>query len=69
MCEAGSELDHDKCIGILRKFGFLPERHAGFRVVNLSSIPDDLNADELERLLRGKGAEIRGSRTAENTVG
>jgi hypothetical protein len=36
MCEAGSELDHDKCIGILRKYGFIPERHPGFRTVNLT---------------------------------
>jgi hypothetical protein len=62
MCEAGSELDPDKCIGILRKYGFIPERHAGFRTVNLSNIPGDLNADGLERLLQGRGAGICGSR-------
>src|ERR1035437_6054119 len=69
VCDAGSALDHGKCIGILRKLGVLPERHSGFLVGNLSNIPDDLNADELERLLREKGAEICGLRSAQNQDG
>jgi len=62
MCESGSELDHDKCIEILRKYGFLPESHSGFRAVDLLNVPDDLNTEDLERLLREKGEEICGPR-------
>jgi hypothetical protein len=69
MCNAGSELDHGKCIGILRRFGFLPESHSGVRVADFGNVPDDLNADELERLLRQKGEEICGPRSAFNQPG
>jgi predicted P-loop ATPase len=43
-----------------RESGFLPTGPVG--VVNLGQIPDGLNAEELERLLRKDGAEICGLR-------
>jgi len=64
MCQSGSELDHDKCIGILRKYGFLPESHSGFRAVDLLHVPDNLNEEDLEMLLREKGEEICGPRAS-----
>jgi len=48
-------LDHDTCVGILRKCGFQPTRR--WVVVDLDKIPDGLNAKETERFLREKGAE------------
>jgi hypothetical protein len=47
-------LDEDACVGILRDCGFLPTHRFG--VVDLSKIPDGLNAKEMERFLREKGA-------------
>jgi hypothetical protein len=47
-------LDNDARIQILRECGFL--RGAPVRVVDLSNIPDGLNAAELERFLRENGA-------------
>jgi len=58
MCNAGCDLDHDWCCGILRKHGVLGD--AGVRVVNLGMIPFGLNAEELARFLREHGAEICG---------
>src|SRR5258708_3024421 len=48
-------LDEDACIDILRQCGFLPTSRFG--VVNLSRIPEGLNAKETERFLRERGAE------------
>ena len=57
---AGRELalDEDICVGILRECGFLPTHRFG--VVDLSRIPDGLNAKETERFLRERGAETCG---------
>jgi hypothetical protein len=61
-CRAGwgLALDQDTCIHILHECGFLPTGPIG--VVNLSEIPDGLNAKETERFLRENGAEICGFR-------
>ena len=49
-------LDQDRCIQILRESGFLPTGPIG--VVSFLGIPQGLNADELERLLRERGGEV-----------
>ena len=54
----GHALDMDACIGILHECGLLPTNHSGFHLVNLCQIPDGMNAQELERFLREKGAEM-----------
>ena len=59
-------LAQDRCIEILRECRHLPTG-PGFGIVNLCEIPDGLNAQELERYLREHGAEICGSRGAQNT--
>ena len=51
-------LDEDTCVGILRECGFLPTHRFG--VVDLSRIPDGLNAKETERFLRERGGETCG---------
>jgi len=68
-CKAGwgLALDQDTCIEILGECGFLPTAPIG--VVNLLEIPDGLNAEELERLLREKGAETRGFHGVPNHSG
>jgi hypothetical protein len=55
-CHAGLglALDQETCIQILGERGFLPTGPIG--VVNLSQIPDGLNAKETERFLRENGA-------------
>jgi hypothetical protein len=58
-------LDQDRCIQILRECGFLPTGPVG--LVNLSGIPDGLNAEELERYLQEDGAETRGLRGTQNS--
>jgi len=65
-CRAGwgLALDQDRCIQILRESGFLPTGPVG--LVNLSQIPDGLNAEELERFLREDGADTRGFHGAQN---
>ena len=60
----GLALDQDRCIQILRECGFLPTGPVG--VVNLGQIPEGLNADELEGVLRKDGAETCGLRGAQN---
>jgi hypothetical protein len=50
-------LDKDTC-GSLRERAFLPAQRFG--VVDLSHIPEGLNAKETERFLRERGAETRG---------
>ena len=54
-------LDQATCLQILRECGFLPTGPVG--LVKLSNIPDDLNAEELERFLREHGAELCSPRT------
>ena len=54
---AGSE-DHDRYIEILRECGYLPTGPMG--VVNFCSMPKGMNAEETERFLRERGAEICG---------
>jgi len=51
-------LDENTCVGILRECGFLPTHRFG--VVDLSRIPDGLNAKETERFLRERGGETCG---------
>ena len=60
VCKAGwgLALDQDRCIQILGECGFLPMSPVG--LVNLGRIPDGLNAEELERLLRENGEETCG---------
>jgi hypothetical protein len=63
-------LDVDTCLQILRECGFLPTVNSnGLRVVALYSVPKRLSAEETERFLREKGAEICGSRGAQNHSG
>jgi len=63
-CNAGQELalDDDACKQILRETGCLSTGPVG--VVDLTSIPDGLNAEELQRFLRENAAEICGLRAA-----
>ena len=49
-------LEPDACIEILRECGRLPKGPGG--VVDLSKIPDGLNAAETERFLREHGAKL-----------
>jgi len=51
-------LDVDTCVNILRECGFVPTG-PGIGLVNLLDLPDGLNAEELERFLRERGAELR----------
>ena len=55
-------LDVDTCVEILRECGFLP-RGPGIGLVNLLNLPEDLNAQELERFLCEHGPEICGARS------
>ena len=59
MCNAGwgLALDSDTCLQILRECDYLPTG-CGFSVVFLCDIPDGLNAEELERYLRERGAKL-----------
>ena len=68
VCRAGwgLALDMDTCVGILRECGFIPTSHAGFLLVNLSGIEFGLSAEELERFLREKGAELCGPKRTPN---
>ena len=61
VCRAESEgiLDTKKCIEILGKYGFLPTAPGFGHIVNLLDVPDDLNAEELEKYLRENGAQTR----------
>lgn len=52
-------LDQDRCVQILRECGFLPT-DGPIGIVNLAAIPHDLDAEELEKFLRERGAETRG---------
>ena len=52
--------DQERCVQILDECGFLPSGSIG--LVNLTAIPDGLNAEEAERFLRENGAEICGFR-------
>jgi hypothetical protein len=63
---AGRELalDQDRCVQILGECGFLPTGPVG--IVNLSAIPNGLNAEELERFLREHGTKTRGLKGAQN---
>jgi hypothetical protein len=55
----GLALDMATCVQILRERGFLPVGPIG--LVNLCGIPDGLNAEELEALLRKEAATICGA--------
>lgn len=68
-CKAGwgLALDQDTCSDILDECGFLPTGPIG--LVNFCDIPEGLNAAELERFLREKGAETRGFRGVANHSG
>ena len=63
--DRGLALDQDRCVEILRECGHLPTGPMG--LVNLGRVPRGLNARELERFLRERGAETCGlqSRTQE----
>jgi hypothetical protein len=58
VCKAGCglALDMETCSQILSECGFLPTGPVG--LVNLCGIPDDLNAEELETILREEGAGL-----------
>ena len=51
------DLDYDACLKVLGECGFLT-RGAGFSLVTLADIPDDLNAQEIEKFLREHGAAL-----------
>jgi hypothetical protein len=55
VCEAGWE-NQDPYMQILRESGFLPTGPIG--LVNFCNITAGMNAEETERFLREKGAEI-----------
>jgi hypothetical protein len=59
-CNAAQELalDDQACKQILRENGFLSTGVVG--VIDLTSIPDGLSAEEMERFLRENAAEICG---------
>jgi hypothetical protein len=63
MCNAGwgLALEMDACVAILRECGFLPTS-PGVSLADFGSLPEDLNAEELEKFLRENGAEICGAR-------
>jgi hypothetical protein len=54
-------LDVDACMNILRESGFVPTG-PGVGLVNFLHLPEGLNAVELEKFLRERGAEICGPR-------
>jgi hypothetical protein len=60
----GPARDRDACIQIPGECGFMPAGSLG--PVNLSEIPDGLNAEETEKFLRENVAKIFGSRRAQN---
>ena len=64
VCQSGCNPNYDRCIGVLREYGFLPASDAGVHTVDLGEIPFGLSEEELKRFLRENGAEICGSRTA-----
>jgi hypothetical protein len=49
-------LDGATCLQILRETGFVSTGPTG--IVNLCDVPDGLNAEETQRLLREQAAEI-----------
>jgi hypothetical protein len=49
-------LDRDSCIQILRECGYVPTSR--YAVAHFTKIPDGLNAKEIERFLRERGAEL-----------
>jgi hypothetical protein len=66
---AGSKraLSDDNCIQILDEAGFL--HTSGFGPVDLTQIPNGLNAKETERFLRENGAQLCGSPLAQSPHG
>jgi len=58
ICRAGCgpALDGDRCVEILRETGFLPTGRIG--VLSFLNVPSDLNAEETEKYLRARAAEI-----------
>ena len=61
-------LDQGRCTQILGECGFLPTG-VPVGVVNLAAIPQGLDAEELERFLRERGAETRGLDGVQNHDG
>jgi hypothetical protein len=63
MCDAGwgLALEMDRCTEILRECGFLPSK-SGVSVVDFGHVPENLNAEELERFLRENGTDLCGPR-------
>jgi len=63
MCDAGwgLALEMDRCTDILREGGFLPTG-PGVATVDFSHVPEDLDAEELEKFLRESGADLCGPR-------
>jgi hypothetical protein len=51
-------LEVDRCLEILSECGYLPKGPCG--AVDLTKIPDGMNATETERFLREHGAELSG---------
>jgi hypothetical protein len=52
-------LDEETCVRILRQHGFVPQTEPGeIAWVQLSSIPEGLNAQELEEYLKKHGQQI-----------
>jgi hypothetical protein len=49
----------DACIAILCECGFL-STSPGVSIVDFGHLPEDLNAEELERFLRENGADLNG---------
>jgi hypothetical protein len=61
LSDAGKRgLDDDTCVDILRDVGFLPA--GGVATVDLTQIPDGLNAEETRRFVQENGVSICGSR-------
>ena len=60
-------LSDERCIQILDEAGLL--HTGGFGVVDLTQIPNGLNAKETERFLRESGFQLSGSRRIQNPGG
>jgi len=63
ICDAGwgLALERDRCTEILRECGFLPTG-PGVSSVDFSHVPEDLDAEELEKFLRENGTDLCGFR-------
>jgi len=59
-------LDSDTCLRILEECGHL-DRRRPYTVVDFLDMPDDVDAQEIERILREHGAELTGLKPADPT--